>query len=295
LQATERRAKVCRQKSNAEESQVSITSNIETITPRKAKQWLDEANVDNRNMRNKRVSAYARDIANKNWALTGDAIRFNGDGTLIDGQHRLAGCVEAGKAFKSFVMRGLPSDAKFNIDTGAGRSFSDTLKYLGHKRVAQLAATIRWNVQYERGALLARDQVTVNELLAYLDEHPDIVDAVNAVGGNNHQFGSLHTIMSTLIFRTKRKMPGEANAFYAQILSGEGLKKESPVFALRRFLEWNTLGTRKALPAVTQAIVIKAFNAWIEGREVKVLAFKPGGKNPEAFPVIRESYFRGRR
>jgi len=32
-------------------------------------------------------------------------------------------------------------------------------------------------------------------------------------------------------------------------------------------------------------VMLKAWNAWREGREVKILAWKRGGANPERFPI----------
>jgi hypothetical protein len=99
----------------------------ETITPTKAKKILAETNVDNRSMRRTVVERYARDMANGNWRLTSDPIKFDADGRLIDGQHRLQACVEAGKSFKTAVAYGVEVIAKEAMDTGLRRTFADVL------------------------------------------------------------------------------------------------------------------------------------------------------------------------
>lgn len=58
------------------------------IDPATAERWL-KANKRNRKLRRGPVLAYARDMAAGNWRLTGEAIKFAPDGTLLDGQHLL--------------------------------------------------------------------------------------------------------------------------------------------------------------------------------------------------------------
>lgn len=58
----------------------------ETITPKKAMEWL-QRNVANRPMSHKRVLGYAQAILAGAWKVNGDCIRFNGNGDLIDGGH----------------------------------------------------------------------------------------------------------------------------------------------------------------------------------------------------------------
>lgn len=65
------------------------------IEPHLAESWLTK-NVKNRNLTDRIAKKYARDMASGKWKTTGDPIRFDVDGNLIDGQHRLQACVLAG-------------------------------------------------------------------------------------------------------------------------------------------------------------------------------------------------------
>ena len=68
------------------------------VTPHLASKWLQK-NSCNRPLSQNTVYRYADAILSGEWKLNGDTIRFDSNGTLIDGQHRLHACVKAGKSF----------------------------------------------------------------------------------------------------------------------------------------------------------------------------------------------------
>jgi hypothetical protein len=77
------------------------------VTPELAKQWL-EANTHNRPLSEELVIAYMVDMLDGRWQYNGDAIRFDHTGRLIDGQHRLHACIEAGVPFETDSSRAGP-------------------------------------------------------------------------------------------------------------------------------------------------------------------------------------------
>lgn len=267
---------------------MAVQVKTETITPTKAKKWLENKNKDNRRLRKGIVSAYARDIKNGSWEFTGDAIRFNGDGTLIDGQHRLAAVVSANKPIKSLVIRGLESKSKFVFDTGAKRNLADVLHYKGYSCTALLGASIRWCVQYERESLSAYTSgsrlVSTSEALSWIEKNKRIADLAKLVNGTAFPYGSVNCAIIAIMYYDKT---GEARGFYEQLVKGEGLHKGHPVYELRRWLEWAYVReTRLRTTRVIQAITIKAWNAYIAGENIKSLRFIAGGLQPEEFPRI---------
>lgn len=98
-----------------------------TITPFMAKQWLMKNN-GNRKLRNDVVNAYARAMVEGNWTDSNDAICFDKDGNLLNGQHRLNACIRAGVSFKSIVRYDCPAEAFAHMDTGATRSHGDIVR-----------------------------------------------------------------------------------------------------------------------------------------------------------------------
>lgn len=97
---------------------------LETITPKKAKEWLEKRNTYNRAMRPSWVATLVGYIKAGKWKMTGDSIKFAKDGTLLDGQHRLAACVESGVAIQSLVVYGLEEDMYAWLDQGKPRTLS---------------------------------------------------------------------------------------------------------------------------------------------------------------------------
>ena len=119
---------------------MSIESVVETITPAKAKEYLKKNTNNYRKMSRSVISSYAEDIKNGRWELNGETIIFGKDGTLMDGQHRLAGIVLAKKSADILVVRGVETTAH-KIDIGKRRTDVDILNAEGFECDATLIAT----------------------------------------------------------------------------------------------------------------------------------------------------------
>lgn len=109
----------------------NLTTTREIVTPAQAKVWLTENNTRNRPMNAKAVSLYARDMSAGNWHDTHQGIAFYDDGTLADGQTRLAAICLAAKPLEILITRGLPLNACIGVDAHRMRSASDQIKISG--------------------------------------------------------------------------------------------------------------------------------------------------------------------
>lgn len=104
------------------------TERIITVTPELARKWL-EKNTANRGLRPSRVRYFAKLIENNEFMLTHQGIAFAKDGTLIDGQHRLAAIAAVGKPVRMFVGEGfVREDVILAIDIGSRRNTADSLR-----------------------------------------------------------------------------------------------------------------------------------------------------------------------
>jgi hypothetical protein len=110
---------------------MAVSMTLEVVTPKMAARWLAENNTLNRPMRSLWREYLARVITEGRWQVTHQGIAFNCDGTLLDGQHRLAAIVDAGKPVKMWVARGLPRPAMNGIDQGRNRTASDLAGPIG--------------------------------------------------------------------------------------------------------------------------------------------------------------------
>lgn len=271
---------------------MSVTVKQETVTVAKARKWLGSANEGNRKPRKNVVAGYARDMASGRWAFTADPIRFNGDSKLVDGQHRLMAIIESQTPIKALVVRGLDSESKFCIDTGAKRSLADNLHYLGYTHTTMLASAIRWNINYIRGNLSAfssggNETITTSEGLAFIKKNPRLQDYVKFMGNQKFPYGSARMALIGIMYHNRNCKSGEARAFVEQLISGDGITSGTPIHKLRGWLEWAYLREgRLRTTREIQAIVIKSWNAHISGEAPRRLTFRPGGANPEEFPTI---------
>ncbi len=268
---------------------MGIRTEIREITPTEA-QALLEGNINNRNIRSHVVERYGRDMSLGRWVTNGESVKVALDGTLLDGQHRLMACVESDTPFTTIFITGLLGIAKDTIDTGTKRSFSDLLKWRGETSVAALGAAIEsgltWDQQGKPGNTGAVQHSNA-ERLQWLEENPDVREAVTlARHFSMSPFRFPVSANGPLTMRLNRISPEETEAFYELLKTGANLSENDPIARLRGWLiaVGSHHGTRPRWEYA--AVAIKAWNAWVEGREIRQLTWKRGGLKPEAFPVI---------
>jgi hypothetical protein len=257
----------------------------ETITPKKAMEWL-KRNVNNRPLREKHCNRLSEAMKAKEWQLNGETIKFNGNGDLIDGQHRLKAIVIAGTPIESYIVRKLPHEAFDTIDTGAPRAVGDTFARMGEKYYSHLATAIRnaYHFSEQRSTWGGSAPMPRNsEAVAYLAKNPGIrlsVEFVAQAGAGALMSVGMAAALHYLMGCKNRK---KADEFWTGVLGGEGLRKGMPAYELRRRLISHRTTSVKLTRAEVPALSIKAWNAFIDGTEVKALRMTDG----EDFPAIK--------
>lgn len=86
------------------------------VSPDMATNWLNEANEGNRHISQRSVDLYAKDMAKGAFFTTHEAIAFDVNGRLIDGQHRLKAIEQSGKTVPLHVCTGCPVDTQKFVD-----------------------------------------------------------------------------------------------------------------------------------------------------------------------------------
>ncbi|MCP3805395.1 hypothetical protein NLX83_39625 [Allokutzneria sp. A3M-2-11 16] len=262
------------------------TYDVLDITPAAAEEILAR-NTHNRNLRRRIVAGYALDMAAGTWPENGESIKIATDGTVIDGQHRLAAIVESGTTQRMLVVANLPMQVQETVDGGAKRTFGDILKLRQETHYSAVAALCRRVVLWEAGVRRgdsARFQPTTHQMLAVLDAYPEIRDSAAAGMATGAAVPIQPAAASLCHWLTHRIDAQDCAWFFEHVRTGENLRSRHPVMTLRRTLT-QPLTARARLPeVVTTAYTIKAWNAFREGREIGVLRFVAGGAKPEAFP-----------
>lgn len=149
------------------------------VSPELAADWLG-LNVDNyRKPRLARIRRYARDMAEGRWRDTGDPIRFDEDGYLVDGQNRLHAQVESGQTYFHVVVRGLTSEDVDALDQGASRTPAEVLARHGvSKYQSTVASTLRLLRTWDLGMIVHAGSATIapttqGGILELLEEYPE--------------------------------------------------------------------------------------------------------------------------
>lgn len=97
---------------------------IEEVTPELAERVLG-TNDSNRRLRNKRIVRYMSDMRAGKWRLTGEPIRLDQDGALLNGQHRLEAVRRSGCSVAMLFMSGIDRETRLVQDTGLAKSDAD--------------------------------------------------------------------------------------------------------------------------------------------------------------------------
>lgn len=246
------------------------------VTPQLAKQWL-LTNTDNRKPSPAWVSKLARDMRNGQFPNVGETIKFDEDGHLIDGQHRLMAIVESGKTIEFFVIEGIPREDRFKMDKNRRRSASDelTMGYgIPSAKSAQAVCrlVLLWEVEEIRGEVY---KPTDAEIVDYVVTNRDAMGQAvrygmslrNEIGGLPAAFGCLH-------YLTFRIDAATAMEFWEGVMRGEGLHSGDPELALRNLIIRHAQkgGEKPVKPFL--AAGAKAWNAKREGKKMKALALK---------------------
>lgn len=266
------------------------------VTPAQAKEWVDNHNTHNRPVKWKSVKQYAGAMRRGEWKLNGDAIRFDYNGVLIDGQNRLHAIVDADTPITSLVVTGLEPEAQNTMDMGARRSLADALALMKESQTSRLAGVIRWGYIYDRhlntdAPMDSRFEApTLQQLLAYFEANRSkIVVAVREGEKVYDKFRAISpTAAATAWFLFHELGWEDCQDFFYKLSLGASLEEDNPIFALRRWLLNNQeLKHRRARPELVLAVIIKAWNFYRDGKRVELLRFVGGGSAPEKFPVAR--------
>lgn len=271
---------------------MSNSSSIKVIdvTPELAESWLGK-NTHNRNLRERTVNAYARDMRDGNWKWNGEAIKFDKNGILLDGQHRLHAVIKAGITVQMLVIFGVESEAQHTMDSGTKRTLSDALKFHGEQHTTALGAGIKscvvWDSGYRQLDGGAHLTPTNGECLEYLADHPELREYARLAG--DVRKSGLPSGVAILAMKIFYEIDAEdAEFFFMRLASDEGHYKTEPIYELRSVLDERGISNGRQIvrrPHWKLAVTIKAWNAYRAGIPIKRLSFRVGGAKPEKFPT----------
>lgn len=240
------------------------------ITPDLAKYILQNLNKNNRSIASTKVEMYARDMTKGGWVENGESIKFNTEGYLLDGQHRLHACVKSNTPFITTLVLGVASpDAFKTIDTGRGRNPTQVLQMAGINNSSAVAAAVRivmhWDTTLNKSQFKAISQrgVTNDEVLSKVMEFsPQALKEGYSFskkiprGGGRASFFAVYLLL-------QRASPEKGKEFFQKYEEGLFTSKHDPLKLLqdrviRKLGRWSLPEERTEL----MALIIKTFNVF---------------------------------
>ena len=272
----------------------------ELITPEIAAMYLAK-NLNNRRLDMFHVRKLAKDMNEGNWAMNGDTIRFNNEGELIDGQHRLNAIIYSGKSMNMVVVEGIEDPNAFKtIDTNAKlRNVGQILGLQGIKNSNLVGSIARRLIAWERTADKSEFNMDT-QTFRYIST-PNIIDFV---AENNEEIQEMiyrlrnslvmkrcgsGTALITALVLIRRFDSDKALEFVEILKSGYHNMEDSPVIKLRDRLLTPPERRGNKWELEMKAMVIKAFNKYIHDKPAKHIRWIRDGGTAEKFPIIGEN------
>jgi len=279
------------------------TVGFETITPIEATAYL-ESMPGNRPLSNKQVEYLVQQANAGTFYPFVAPIHFDTQGRLRNGQHRMWMVIESDLSLEFLVVRNASEEEIDALDIGKRRSGGDVLSLDGHNNGAMLAGALQNLWMYEHNIVPGHSRTFFNTKNApgmtnhmmreFMTLHPNMVDSVEFLKGNpSVRLLGPPSMLVFLHYAINRANPIQGPAFWTSIATQNFWGQNDPSFRifdrLVRSKAKNERRDAKLTPSEVAALTVKAWNAWVQGKEVRVLRWKaPGHKNlGEEFPRIR--------
>lgn len=262
--------------SGAQDDLELLSVQREMISPQTAKFYLTQ----NNNFRKACVADVRKltaEIRGGRWAVTGEPIIFDRSGALVDGQHRLLACVEAGVPIPTLVVRGVPVASDVMIDRGRSRRHADILAKRDIGEPVVVSGAANWLYKLYTGRYGGLPRPTDSILDHIVDRNPGLERSARFVASLKQERLVPRTVASCLhyLFDLTRDDDG-ADRFWTAVMLGS----DEPTSAATQF--HHRLISAMRMPITKKvSTAIFAWSKWEKNHHVRVL------KSPSDLPVIR--------
>jgi len=210
------------------------------ITPEVATEMLSR-NPYNRPIRSKTVDMYADDMRRGAWEETSQAITFDKDGNLLDGQHRLNAVIRSGVAINALVVSDMPRSGMY--DAGLTRSTVDRLIMGGGNITKSIissmtCAACNFLIGIKNSPASKRRRSTA-EIRDFMVNNEDVLLKACDIIGSKRTLGiSVAPVIAALISALHSNVDVEVvRRFYQVLVTGISMSSEEhPIIALRNKL-----------------------------------------------------------
>lgn len=274
----------------------TISGALVTITPEVAFSWLTR-NTRNRALRAGVVERYARDMRAGRWKPGGSIIKFDVDGTIVNGQHTLNAVVESMATIQAYVITGVDPSVAVVEDEHSPRRIGDAIRIQTPGRhasslVTATATMLRRSIQMNlnNGSSQIAD-ITRQEEIAFVESYRDAIDfAVGCftLSGPGTRKGIVVAPLLAAVARASFTENHERLRKFAHVVQSGMVSdvNENAAVALRNGVLLATVGSGVPLKAEMFRKCERALRAFLDGEQLRVI--KPA--SAELFPLPEEKH-----
>ena len=263
---------------------------VETITPEMAREYL-KANVVNRKLNNRTVDLYVDQMVKGLWIMNGEAISFTIGGALVNGQHRLNAIIKYGKPVAFLVVRGCDENSFSTCDSGRNRTTGDVFSIKGINNNISMAAIVNKYFLFHYGYSVfskVEAKTTHNNIgnhrnitkQEFLDEYYSSVylyeKAIQLARAcvNKVRLFSTSELGGLIVYLSKDKHHSfeVIESFCRMLFLNENICN-STIDVLREKIIQDRLSLNTMTSRYRSALIAKTWNAYITGKELKVLSW----------------------
>jgi len=247
-----------------------ITAKVETITRETAQEYLGKDKGNNRPLSLPHVLELIGKQKRGEWKTNGDVIRFDTEGQLRDGQHRLKMVEQTGIPIEVVVVKNIDVDAFSTMDTGKKRSFADVLSIEHEDNARPLALTIQFVWKYLSRNLKLKIG-SYEEMIQLLKAHPEIRKSVKFYLGLKEPSGApgFPPITMAAHYLFSRVDKDKANDFIARYVNGLAADLTDPIHVIREQIIFSERQVRPIVSLQAFTLLVKAWNCYIAEKPAK--------------------------
>lgn len=249
-----------------------ITCTVETIDREAAERYLNLDKGNNRPFSTGHLGDLVGRQMRGEWVTNGDTIRFDANGQVRDGQHRLRMVKQTGIPIEVVVVHNIDPAAFSTMDVGKKRSLGDVLYIEKEKNSTQLAGTLAWIWRYLSRRMRGMNAGSHEEVRKVLTQHPEIRDAIVFYLSLDRPLStpSWKVVTMSTHYLFSRVDATAANDFISKYVTGLGLVDSTdPIKVLRDQVIKYASDPRKPAGSQVFALLCRAWNAHQAGQPIK--------------------------
>lgn len=243
------------------------------IGPKAAEQLMKLSNTKNRPKQTHHAQKLGAALSSDGYELTGDTIKFSKKGVLLDGQHRLDGCIKSKASITSHVVFGLDDDVFDVLDQGKKRTPGDILALCGVPEATMVAGAIAWVLRFQAGldiksdgsgSLTQRGEITPRKIRELaLGKMKNIIDYVKDAKLVNTAYKHPPTMIAGLLYLIGKRDPALARDFAHEWVHGAKIGRNKNFDVLnQRIMSIANANNGTVHRGMRAALLIQTFNYW---------------------------------